>query len=163
MRLSMKIIWLNTIQMRCIGADSPPCARCLKRNRECVVQLPNRQQHHLSSRSKAPSQQPLLPSPSPFDQSTPSPRNSSSFALPAQQQTTAHSPDESSQHPSMGLQMDSPPNQTNMPSIFSLSPIDIAMADNPEIPHPSSGPLASHDLLEPTQVSYSTVLDLVEL
>jgi hypothetical protein len=29
--------------MRCVGADKPPCVRCSKSRRECIVSLPNRQ------------------------------------------------------------------------------------------------------------------------
>ena len=32
-------------QMKCIGSDDPPCARCLKAGRECIVQRPARPQH----------------------------------------------------------------------------------------------------------------------
>ena len=38
--------------MRFVGAESPPCARCLKSNRECVVRLPNRQQIGSSAHSR---------------------------------------------------------------------------------------------------------------
>ncbi|KAJ5449653.1 uncharacterized protein N7458_006102 [Penicillium daleae] len=50
--------------MRCIGATNPPCARCVKSNRECIVRLPNRNQHRnqhrLSTRlgSKSPADRP---------------------------------------------------------------------------------------------------------
>lgn len=37
--------------MRCIGAENPPCVRCTRRGKECVVIAPNR---HPSSRQSRP-------------------------------------------------------------------------------------------------------------
>ena len=35
-------------QMRCVGAEKPPCTRCLKSGRECLVLPPNRQKSRTS-------------------------------------------------------------------------------------------------------------------
>jgi hypothetical protein len=35
--------------MKCIGSDDPPCARCAKAGRECVVQRPARPSHPLGA------------------------------------------------------------------------------------------------------------------
>lgn len=141
--------------MRCIGAANPPCARCLKSNRECMVQLPNRQQRHLPpSSSNAPT------SPNPLVEHTPSPGVSHDSASPAVRTGAASQ----LQEPSLGLASEQRNlYQTSLPSIFSLSPITIASAMSCESNSPSGGVLASHARLESDQVSHSTILDLVEL
>jgi hypothetical protein len=148
--------------MRCIGAANPPCVRCLKSNRECMVQLPNRQQRHLSSsRSNAPAHPPAPTSPNPLVEHTPSPGGSHASTSPAVRTEAASQ----LQEPSPGASEQRNPllHQTSLPSIFSSSPITIASTKASESDGPSSGVPASHTRRELDQVSHSTILDLVEL
>lgn len=143
--------------MRCIGAANPPCVRCLKSNRECMVKLPNRQQRHLSSSlSNAPT------SPNPLVGHTPSPSVSHASTSPAVRPEAASQPQEPS--PRLAPEKRTPLlDQTSVPSIFSSSPITIASTKATQSDSPSSGVPASHTQLESDQVSHSTLVDLVEL
>ncbi|KFZ05147.1 hypothetical protein V501_08638 [Pseudogymnoascus sp. VKM F-4519 (FW-2642)] len=144
------------LKMRCIGAANPPCARCLKSNRECMVQLPNRQQRHLP-----PSSSNAVTSPNPLVEHTPSPGVSHESASPAVRTEAASQ----LQEPSTGLaseQRNPLLYQTSLPSIFSSSPITIASTMASKSDSPSGGVPASHTRLELDQVSHSTILDLVE-
>jgi hypothetical protein len=142
--------------MRCIGASDPPCVRCLKSNRECIIKLPNRQQRPSpSSRSNAATHPPAPISPNPLIE-----RPSSSSVNHASPSRTVRT-DAATQldEPSPGLVLE----QTNLPSIFSSSPISIASTRASDSEGLSSGMPASYARLELDQVSHSTILDLVEL
>jgi hypothetical protein len=152
---------LTNLQMRCIGASNPPCVRCLKNNRECVVQPPNRKQRHLP-RFNAPSYPPAPPSPDPVVETTPPLGASHAYTSPAIRIEAASQLQEP--YPRLVSEQQNPLlNQTNMPSIFSLSPITIASTKASESEGPSNITPASHVQLELDQVSRSTISDLVEL
>lgn len=143
--------------MRCIGAANPPCVRCIKRNRECVVQLPNRQQRHLSS-----SQSNASTLSSPLVEHTLSPSVSHASTSPAVRIQAARQ----LQEPCPGLateQRNPSLDKTSLPSIFSSSPITIASTMASEGDDLPSGVPAPHPRLDLNQVSNSTILDLVEL
>jgi hypothetical protein len=40
-------MYLPISQMRCVGAENPPCTRCAKAKRQCVIP-PSRRSHHLA-------------------------------------------------------------------------------------------------------------------
>lgn len=110
-------------KMRCIGATNPPCARCVKSNRECIVRLPNRNQHRnqhrLSPRlgSKSPadrprraSQNPLVSGPSPTANHSPTSGVVASDISDCAQEIL-YNPESDLQSPNL--------DQTPLPSIFS--------------------------------------------
>jgi hypothetical protein len=149
--------------MRCIGAAHPPCVRCLKSSRECIVKFPNRQQRHLSSsRSNVPDH-PIVPtSPNALVEHTPSSGVSHVPASPVvQTESTSRlqerSPGLASEHHN-ALR-----DQTSLPSIFFSAPITIASVEACESDGHSFGVPASHTRLDSDKASYSTILDLVEL
>ncbi|KFY04541.1 hypothetical protein O988_00701 [Pseudogymnoascus sp. VKM F-3808] len=145
------------LKMRCIGAANPPCVRCLKSNRECMVQLPNRQQRHLSSShsNASTSSNPLVEHTLSTGVSHAS--TSSAVRTEAARQLQEPCPGLASEQRNPSL------DQTSLPSIFSSSPITIASTMASESDDPSIGVPASHTRLELDQVSHSTILDLVEL
>jgi hypothetical protein len=154
--------------MRCIGAANPPCVRCIKSNRDCVVRLPNRQrvQNHLSSRSRP--KRPVHHGPLPSTLSaSPSvevePRPSPAVFLSADM--ISHNSSQclgSRQRQALG-QQNPELDQTTVPSIYSSPPITIAASNTPETDCPSSGASPPHSVLGPEEILDSTILDLVEL
>ncbi len=162
---------LNLSQMRCVGAAHPPCVRCLKSNRECVVRLPNRQQRRGSSVRSATSGPRTVPP------STKSPRPSRPLLVAdhtfPDSIESAIEPLESdeyrgqcSQWPSSragNLLGSSSPDQKDLPSIFSLSPITIAVSKEEEHT-PQINTLESFlNRSGSREISDSTIYDLVDL
>lgn len=150
--------------MRCIGASTPPCARCAKSGRECRVRLPNRQQRRSSSRLKAyvDRRDDNLSAPVFESQVSPAVSDSpaSSFLLSA---TTSQS-----QQQQLSFHVPSPlgaksPLQTGLPSIFSSSPITITTGPGFEADHllDTVNPRVVHDGSD--QPSQAIIHDLVEL
>lgn len=157
--------------MRCIGAANPPCVRCIKGNRECVVRLPNRQrlQNHLLSRShpKQPVHHGPLPStlsgsPSVDMEPRPSPTVDHSPLSAAMILNKSSHGLESPQRRALG-QLNSQLDQTCLPSIYSSPPITIAAINTSETDCPSNGASDSHSVLGSEEILDSTILDLVEL
>lgn len=157
--------------MRCIGADNPPCVRCVKSNRQCVVQMPNRQQRRSSpSQSQLNStrtrvRQPAsIPSPYSLTDHTPSPSvthapNSPNIPnLPVEiphqfhEQSPRFAPEQRNSNPAV--------TSKSLPSIFSSSPITIA-STNGGRHHNGFPSLSAETCLD--ELSHSTVIDLVEL
>ena len=148
--------------MRCIGAADPPCARCAKSNRECVVRLPNRQQQRLSTRSQATADHSQR-SPNALVGSRPSPAASHSSAPRLLQQTASIQPQGLPQLPHGGSQTISVVDQTILPSIFSSSPITIATSKASEGGSPPHSVESSHDRSGLDALADRVILDLIEL
>ncbi|KAL3455422.1 hypothetical protein BJX64DRAFT_71342 [Aspergillus heterothallicus] len=133
------------LKMKCIGGGDPPCRRCLKSNRECVVRLPNRNQRRSSSL-----QTHTYRNPPPVPASPISSRSHSSMAQERKDRS-----------PSL-IQGQSPIDQDNpsLPSIFSSTPLSIATTKLSESGS-SFGGHTSYPRLEPDHLSASLVCDLV--
>ncbi len=147
--------------MRCIGAADPPCARCAKSNRECVVRLPNRQQQRSSTRSQAPADHSQR-SPNILVGSRPSPAASLSSTSQVSQQIAPSQPQGLSQLPHAS-QTISAGDQTILPSIFSSSPITIATSKASEGGSPPHSIESSHDRSGLDALADRVILDLIEL
>lgn len=150
--------------MRCIGAANPPCARCVKSNRECIVRLPNRHHHRLSPRhgSKSPADRPRHPSPNLLLEPRPSPTANHSPASTVVASNISDRAQETLHNPESDLQ--SPPlDQATLPSIFSSPPITIATTTAAESDYPSGGASGSCGAFVLDEVPDSVIFDLVEL
>lgn len=158
------IIWLNsltkerylTLKMRCIGAVNPPCTRCSRNNRECVVRLPNRQKRRLFSRSKASTAKDgaELSSPDSLAEDRPSLGITLTHSVTGGQGVP---------HRPAWEQQKSPRDQTILVSIFSSPPITIASAMLSENNSPSSSVTGSQRRSGPGAIADSVILDLVQL
>ncbi|KIW73779.1 hypothetical protein PV04_01871 [Phialophora macrospora] len=126
--------------MRCVNADNPPCARCLRTGRRCVV-LPSRRGQQQSGTSLR-KRQPPASSPAPSEplhtrdsQPVPSAAPSSSAGRPSRippmlpqvqaralrspsSRREAHSSPASTSHPEHSA-------SPGLPSVYSLSPLDV--------------------------------------
>ncbi|KAH8701560.1 hypothetical protein BGW36DRAFT_355717 [Talaromyces proteolyticus] len=142
--------------MRCVGAANPPCARCLKRDRECVVRLPNRHQRHIQ-RSTIPVDRLNHTAVSSRRSPAASPSSTSPIPPPTVNINSYHPPDWPS--PKQGSL---PSTHPILPSIFSTSPITIATVRTSESDNPHTNASISSTQLEPDQISDSLIIDLVE-
>ncbi|KAL2853513.1 hypothetical protein BJX68DRAFT_233065 [Aspergillus pseudodeflectus] len=135
------------LKMRCVGGGSPPCRRCLKHNRECVVRLPNRNQRRPSSsqiQDYRNTQHALA-----------SPVSSSSHAS-VSRQLYDRSPSETGREYSINQE------PLGLPSIFSSSPLSIAAKSVPER-NDSFDDHASIPSADADHISPPVIRDLVEL
>jgi hypothetical protein len=138
---------VGTRQMRCVGGGSPPCRRCLRHNRECVVRLPNRtQRQSSSSQTHVYRNAQHIPA---------SPVSSSSNASVSQERYDCSPSATRRQH-----SIDQEP--LGLPSIFSSSPLSIATIKVSE----NNGPFSDHPSSpgrDGDHLSLSVIRDLVEL
>jgi len=145
-----------TLQMRCIGAVNPPCTRCSKNNRECVVRLPKRQKNRLFSRSKASTVQDRadISSPNSLAEYRPSPGVTLTHSVTGRQGVP--------QRPAWENQ-NSPRDQKILLSLFSSPPITIASGMVSESDSPPSNVAGSQHRSGPDSIPDSVILDLVQL
>src|ERR1700761_6019437 len=123
--------------MRCIGAENPPCARCLRTGRRCVVQPSRRGQqqssHSLRKRQSLPPSSPgeaahyqeaqAAPSPAPassgglLSTAHPLPPKASALRSPLARPEAHASPASTAR-----LEQGASP---SLPSVYSSSPLDV--------------------------------------
>ncbi|KIW24899.1 uncharacterized protein PV07_10582 [Cladophialophora immunda] len=170
------------LKMRCIGADKPPCVRCSRTGRNCVVHASRRgQQQSANSLRK---RQPPVSSPPPdalYQQASQSTTCAATGSV--QRSPLAHPtspPAYSLQSPSYKSGRVSPastsrPDQnvsSSLPSVYSSSPLDVldSVASQQPLPEPwsqlesdgNAAPLGSSSRRNPNDIPDTTLVELIE-